>query len=136
MRRFSDRNTLVTLSDINVTPLLDLAFVLLIIFMITTPLLDQGMNLDLPQGGLADPAMEPEQISVIEVDAEGAYFLDQEGVDLAALRAGVSAAFQANSDAVFFLRADKSATWDAVSAVVDLLTQLGIPNLSIRTDPD
>ena len=54
MRRFSERNSLVTLSDINITPLLDLAFVLLIIFMITTPLLEQGLNLNLPAGGRAD----------------------------------------------------------------------------------
>ena len=47
MRRFSQRNSLVTLSDLNVTPLIDLAFVLLIIFMITTPLLEQGLSLDL-----------------------------------------------------------------------------------------
>ena len=45
MRRFSQRNSLVTLSDLNVTPLIDLAFVLLIIFMITTPLLEQGLSL-------------------------------------------------------------------------------------------
>ena len=44
MRRFSQRHSLVTLSDINITPLLDLAFVLLIIFVITTPLLEQGLN--------------------------------------------------------------------------------------------
>ena len=50
MRRFSQRNSLVTLSDINITPLLDLAFVLLIIFVITTPLLEQGMDISLPQG--------------------------------------------------------------------------------------
>ena len=51
MRRFSQRNSLVTLSDINITPLLDLAFVLLIIFVITTPLLEQSINLKLPHGG-------------------------------------------------------------------------------------
>jgi len=45
MRRFSQRSSLVTLSEINITPLLDLAFVLLIIFVITTPLLEQGLNL-------------------------------------------------------------------------------------------
>ena len=51
MRRFSQRNTLVTLNDINITPLLDLAFVLLIIFIITTPLLEQSISLELPVGG-------------------------------------------------------------------------------------
>ena len=48
MRRFSQRSHLVTLSEINITPLLDLAFVLLIIFVITTPLLEQSINLKLP----------------------------------------------------------------------------------------
>ena len=49
MRRFSQRSQLVTLSEINITPLLDLAFVLLIIFVITTPLLEKSINLKLPQ---------------------------------------------------------------------------------------
>ena len=51
MRRYSQRNNLTTLSEINVTPLLDLAFVLLIIFMITTPLLENSMNLVIPSSG-------------------------------------------------------------------------------------
>ena len=55
MRRFSQRNSLVTLNDINITPLLDLAFVLLIIFVITTPLLEKGLDITLPNGqGQAD----------------------------------------------------------------------------------
>ena len=51
MRRFSQKNHLVTLNEINITPLLDLAFVLLIIFVITTPLLEQSLKLNLPTGG-------------------------------------------------------------------------------------
>ena len=51
MRRFSQRSSLVTLSEINITPLLDLAFVLLIIFVITTPLLEKGLELKLPKVG-------------------------------------------------------------------------------------
>ena len=54
MRRFSQRSHLVTLSEINITPLLDLAFVLLIIFVITTPLLEQSINMKLPVGGKPD----------------------------------------------------------------------------------
>ncbi len=59
MRRFSQRNSLVTLSEINVTPLLDLAFVLLIIFVITTPMLESSLSLKLPQVDLlaAVPSM-------------------------------------------------------------------------------
>src|SRR6185503_15307333 len=68
MRRFSQRNSLVTLSDINITPLLDLAFVLLIIFVITTPLLEQGLNLRLPQTTPADQKrLDPRDIRTVDV---------------------------------------------------------------------
>src|SRR3989454_10746131 len=76
MRRFSQRNSLVTLSDINITPLLDLAFVLLIIFVITTPLLEQGMNLNLPVGGAPDSRkLEKQDIRTVEVSPQGTYML-------------------------------------------------------------
>src|SRR6185503_1296477 len=75
MRRFSQRNSLVTLSDINITPLLDLAFVLLIIFIITTPLLEQGLNLKLPQvsGRPDQEKLDPRNIRTIDVSMAGQY---------------------------------------------------------------
>ena len=74
MRRFSQRSALVTLSEINITPLLDLAFVLLIIFIITTPLLEQGLNLKLPQGGQPDNAkLDPRNIRTIDISQNGMY---------------------------------------------------------------
>src|SRR5204862_3272791 len=75
MRRFSQRNALVTLSDINITPLLDLAFVLLIIFIITTPLLEQGLNLKLPQvsGRPDQEKLDPRNIRTIDVSLNGQY---------------------------------------------------------------
>lgn len=134
MRRFSDRNALVTLSDINITPLLDLAFVLLIIFMITTPLLDQGIALSLPQGGSPDIPIEPEQIRVVEVSAEGKYYLNQTEVNLAGLSSAMAVAFQEDPNIVVYLRGDKTALYGQVAAVVDLLTKLGIPDVSLRTE--
>ena len=77
MRRFSQRNSLVTLSDINITPLLDLAFVLLIIFVITTPLLEQSISLKLPTGGKPDKPVEKSDIRTVEVSAQGVYMLDR-----------------------------------------------------------
>ena len=62
MRRFSQRSSLVTLSEINITPLLDLAFVLLIIFVITTPLLEQSIGLKLPKGGEPDPKIDKRDV--------------------------------------------------------------------------
>ena len=134
MRRFSDRNALVTLSDINITPLLDLAFVLLIIFMITTPLLDQGIALSLPQGGSPDVPIEPEQIRVVEVSAEGKYYLNQTEVNLAGLSSAMAGAFQADPNIVVYLRGDKTALYGQVAAVLDLLRKLGIPDVSLRTE--
>lgn len=134
MRRFSDRNTLVTLSDINVTPLLDLAFVLLIIFMITTPLLDQGMNLDLPTGGVSDVEIDAELIRVVEINSDGDYFLDQEELEFAGLSAAIGDAFQTEPNINVYLRADKKAEFEMVARVLDLLTTLGIPNVSVRTE--
>src|SRR2546428_1328541 len=68
MRRYSQRNNLTTLSEINITPLLDLAFVLLIIFMITTPLLENSMNLVIPSSGATTPPITSSQVQTISID--------------------------------------------------------------------
>src|SRR5438874_3419863 len=68
MRRYSQRNSLTTLSEINITPLLDLAFVLLIIFMITTPLLENSMNLVIPSSGATTAPITSSQVQKISID--------------------------------------------------------------------
>ena len=87
MRRFSQRSALVTLSEINITPLLDLAFVLLIIFVITTPLLEQSINLKLPKGGQPDPKIDKRDIRTVEISPQGTYRLDKMPMSLAQLEA-------------------------------------------------
>ena len=83
MRRFSQRNSLVTLSDINITPLLDLAFVLLIIFVITTPLLEKGLDLKLPSiTGSAEKQPRKSDIRMVEVSPQGLYVLDRQRMSL------------------------------------------------------
>ena len=82
MRRFSQRSALVTLSEINITPLLDLAFVLLIIFVITTPLLNQSLPLKLPQGGGPDPKIDSRDIRTVEISPKGIYTLDRQPMAL------------------------------------------------------
>ena len=68
MRRYSQRHNLSTLSEINITPLLDLAFVLLIIFMITTPLLENSVNLIIPSSGAANAPVSTAQVQTISID--------------------------------------------------------------------
>ena len=71
MRRFSQRNSLVTLNEINITPLLDLAFVLLIIFVITRPMLEQNMDLNLPKGTSNSQKPNPHDALLVEISPTG-----------------------------------------------------------------
>jgi len=84
MRRFSQRSHLVTLSDINITPLLDLAFVLLIIFIITTPLLTQSIDLKLPRGGqTTEKPLNKSDIKTVEISSSGYYKFEARPMALA-----------------------------------------------------
>jgi len=136
MRRFSQRNSLVTLSDINITPLLDLAFVLLIIFIITTPLLEQGLTLKLPQGGLPDNTkLDPRNIRTIDVSQKGQYKFR----DMYYLPEQIAAVLKTeqnrNPNLIVYIRADQEGAWKHVAAILYRLEQSGVLNVSMRTDP-
>src|SRR5207244_2321343 len=111
MRRFSQRSSLVTLSEINITPLLDLAFVLLIIFVITTPLLDQAMPLKLPTGGKPDKPIDKRDVRTVEVSPQGVYMLDRRQMKLTQIENELVRDFQANPNLVVYLRADETSRW-------------------------
>src|SRR6058998_2651532 len=85
MRRYSQRQSLFTLSEINVTPLLDLAFVLLIIFMITTPLLESSMNLVIPSSSAKNPPINKSQVQTVSIDRSDTIRFSNQVVDLEAL---------------------------------------------------
>src|SRR6476619_5997654 len=97
MRRYSQRQSLVTLSEINITPLLDLAFVLLIIFIITTPLLEQSVKLNLP-GGEREAVTKPrkEDLATVEVTRNGEYVLRRRRLTIKELERELAAEFKAN----------------------------------------
>lgn len=134
MRRYTQKTALVTLSDINITPLLDLAFVLLIIFMITTPLMEQGLQLQLPKGQVADHTPEKRDLKTVEVDAEGKYFIDSDEISLDALQADLATSFGENPNLVLVLRGDLQAVWGHIYAVIDKAKQLGIQNYYFRNE--
>ena len=136
MRRFSQRNALVTLSDINITPLLDLAFVLLIIFVITTPLLEQGMNLKLPQGGQVDnKQLDPRNVRTVEVDARGSYMMAKRPMSLDQLVNQLIFEYRSNPRILVYIRADESGPYRNVAAILNRLEAAGITQVSLRTDP-
>src|ERR1035441_511778 len=117
MRRFSQRNSLVTLSEINITPLLDLAFVLLIIFVITTPFQEQGLNLKLPTGGKPDRPIERRDVRTVEVSPQGVFMLESKRLPLDQIEAALVRDYRANSNLVVNLRADENTRWKDVEAV-------------------
>ena len=135
MRRFSQRSSLVTLSEINITPLLDLAFVLLIIFVITTPLLEQSINLKLPKGGQPDPKLDKRDIRTVEITPQGAYRLDKMPMSLAQLEAELDKDYRANQNLVVNIRADRKSPLEYFAALTDACQRHGISRYSLRTEP-
>ncbi len=136
MRRFSQRNSLVTLSDINITPLLDLAFVLLIIFVITTPLLEKGIDLKLPSGvGHNDKPLSRKDVHVVEVSAQGYYVLDHKTLNPQQIEKSLQDEFVKNPRMLLFVRADENGKYKLVADILDRCEKIGITNISLRGDP-
>ena len=136
MRRFSQKNALVTLSDINVTPLLDLAFVLLIIFVITTPLLEQSVKLELPRGGRPDEIrLERRDIKTVEVGQNGEYRLGGQLLNLDQLEQLLVAEHRQNPRMVVDIRADRRASWEWVSGLFDRCERNDITRFRAKMQP-
>lgn len=141
MRRFSQRNSLVTLSDINITPLLDLAFVLLIIFVIMSPSIrskqEHGMELNLPQGGGPERKIDASNLKLVEIDTHGVYLLDRQKMPGGAeqvVRELVKAK-RTNPKLVVKIRTDKDGLNKHLFAVVDGCLKNNITEFSWATQP-
>jgi biopolymer transport protein ExbD len=136
MRRFSQRSHLVTVAEINITPLLDLAFVLLIIFVITTPLLEQSIALKLPSGvGRPDQHINKNDIRTVEISNTGVYALDRQRMNLDQVLDRLHSEFQENPNLIVYIRGDKDSRWDLEAQLFGGLQHLGITRISIRTEP-
>jgi biopolymer transport protein ExbD len=134
MRRFSQRSHLVTLSEINITPLLDLAFVLLIIFVITTPLLEQGLPVTLPRGGRPDLAPRKEDVRTVDVSVKGQYVYQGQPMSLEQLEQVIVTELQAHPDLVVYIRADRATPFEPVFQLMDLCGNHGV-QISARAQP-
>lgn len=136
MRRFSQRNSLVTLSDINITPLMDLAFVLLIIFVIISssirPTKEQGMDLNLPRGGGPDRQISPGDIRVVEISPKGDYVLDGKKIAFEMIEAELVRSVRQNPRTIVYIRADEEGRNKHTVALLEICQRNGIL-LSIRT---
>ena len=133
MRRYSQRQNLSTLSEINITPLLDLAFVLLIIFIITTPLLENSVNLAIPSSGAANATVDPSKVQTISIDRLEALTFNNEPVDAEALAARLAAAKSANPDVAVVIRPDRELPVQKLIALMDAVQRAQITKVGIAT---
>ena len=117
------------LSEINVTPFVDVMLVLLIIFMVTAPLLQQGIDVNLPQA--KGKELGPSERVVITIKKDGKIYLDKSSVDIDALRTRLSTM----TDRDVFLRADGEVPYGIVVEVMGELREIGIEKLGMVTEP-
>ena len=126
MRRYSQRQNLSTLSEINITPLLDLAFVLLIIFMITTPLLESSMNLVIPSSGTS-------HVQTVSIDRADTIRFNNQVMDLETLTTQLVQLKQTNPDIAIVIRPDRDLPVQKLIGVMDALQRAGITKVGIAT---
>ena len=131
MKRFSDRHQLSTLSELNVTPLLDLAFVLLIIFMITTPLMEKSSNLVLPTNKAAEGAVEPSQVESISIDKDAQVTLNGALVALDAIEPSLEALKTAKPGLAVVIRAHRELSVQKLVDLIDALKRAGITKVGV-----
>jgi biopolymer transport protein ExbD len=133
MKRYSNRSNFSTLSEINVTPLLDLAFVLLIIFMITTPLLENSMNLVIPSSSGANAPVSKTQVQTISIDRDETIRMNNEILDAGSLSARLLELKGANPDVAIVIRPDRELPVQKLVTLMDSLQRAQITKVGIAT---
>ena len=133
MRRYSQRQSLSSLSEINITPLLDLAFVLLIIFMITTPLLESSMSLIIPSSGAKSSPVTAAQVQMVSIDRNESIRFNNQVVDLTMLTAQLAEAKRVNPEVAVVIRPDRELSVQKLVTLMDALQRAGIMKVGIAT---
>jgi len=136
MRRFSNRTSLTTLSEINITPLLDLAFVLLIIFMITTPLMENSKTLIIPSSGTTNAPINPAAVQTLSLDRNEVVRLNEEVVPAAELDGRLAALKSADPNVAVIIRPDRSLAVQKLVSLMDALQRADITKVGIATQEE
>ena len=126
------KGTQSSLSEINMVPFIDVVLVLLIIFMITAPILQSGIEVDIPKTHTVKEITE--QRLVVTVDKAQKIYLGNDPVNIHELAGRIRKQLKHPQDAIF-LRCDESVPFGAFASVIDSLRQSGISNISIVTQP-
>jgi biopolymer transport protein ExbD len=133
MRRYSSKHNLQTLSELNVTPLLDLAFVLLIIFMITTPLMENSIDLLVPKSSTATGAPDPSKVLTISIDKNNSLKLDKSPITPEELESLLVSTRSLNPETAVIVRPHFELPIQQFIAVMDILQRAAITKVGVMT---
>ncbi len=129
------------ISDINVVPYIDVMLVLLIVFMVTAPLLTQGVSVDLPEAPSEPMDLnDDEEVVIISIKADGTYYIDlgtnsEEAVTIDFIARQVEKIIRIKPSTPVLLRGDKAVNYGAVIKLMTALQAAGVPNVGLISEP-
>jgi len=122
------------IADINITPLLDLAWVLLVIFILTTTTIVQGIDLKLPDASKEQKQEIPTEVVTVSIDPSGTIFVNEEPMQIDQMMNKLRLYKLANPDLPVILRADKRLYYEQVVKVLDGIKRVPVENLAVATE--
>jgi biopolymer transport protein ExbD len=123
-----------SLNELNITPLLDLVFVLLVIFIITTPQMMNNLEMNLPSGKPPPPQKEKPKINQISVDAQGRVFFNDQSITLPSLKDDLQQLKSDNPGLGVVVKGDDEVDYQKMISVLDILRQLDITKVGLATE--
>jgi biopolymer transport protein ExbD len=121
-------------ADINVTPLVDVMLVLLIIMMLITPMLNQGVAMRLPEATNSVDKPTTQDNTVIAISKDGSVYLNAKPISEAELATKISEALEIKKEKSVFIKADEEAAYSAIMATMDQLRQAGVEDIGLITE--
>lgn len=130
---FNDRRAGSALSEINITPFVDVVLVLLVIFLITAPMLVRGIDVNVPRSESRNT--EPDERLVVSITKDRAVFLDEQRIELPRLEKVLAGLKERNPSATIYIKADQDVPYGVVIEVMDAAKKAGIDKLGMVTEP-
>ncbi|WP_151671139.1 protein TolR [Nitrincola schmidtii] len=126
-------------TEMNVVPYIEVMVVLLVIFMLTTPMLTQGVDVDLPQASAVPVDSDEQEPLIVSVDRDGNFYINVGGDDTVPVEADVimnrvSSVLSENPDKLLLVRGDKNVSYERVVQLMVLLQQAGAPSVGLVTE--